>query len=142
MQHESISDLDLGWAIGLLEGEGCFGAYSDKRRPDTWTVKIQMESTDYDVVTRLNTLFLGRVWESNYPSKKKAFPLAKDSWRWSISDKQRVKTLCLLIYPHMSLRRKAQIDNVLTHCEYKSAKKRALNTFPFLDGVLSPSQPT
>ena len=114
--------LQLGWAIGILEGEGCFGTYEDKRRPDTWSVKIQMESTDSDVVERLNQIVPGRIWESNYPSKKKAFPNAKDSWRWAISDKESVKQLCELIRPHMSNRRKDQIDNVLSHCEYKRNK--------------------
>ena len=138
MQHESISNFDLGWIVGILEGEGCFGAYSDKRRPDTWTVKVQMESTDYDVVLKLNSLYSGRVWESNYPSKKKSFPSAKDSWRWAISNRHDVKALCVLVYPYMSHRRKLQIDRVLAHCEYKVNTKKSI-TSQQLEREVSPT---
>ena len=119
MLQDSLNIFETGWVVGLLEGEGSFGAYSDSRRPSTWTVKIKMESTDHDVVLRLNKLIPGRIWESNYPSKFKAFPNAKNSWRWAISDKQRVSDLIGVIYEHMSERRKLQLDKVLAHCEYK-----------------------
>lgn len=118
-----LNDFNLGWIVGILEGEGCFGAYADSRRPSTFSVKIQMESTDYDVVVRLNSLVPGRVWESNYPSKTKSFPNAKPSWRWAISDKSSVKELCIKLYPYMSERRKQQIDKVLLNCEYKRKPK-------------------
>lgn len=123
MLHESLTQFDIGWIVGILEGEGCFGAYSDKRRPTTFSVKIQMESTDHDVVLRLNKLIPGRVWESNYPSKTKNFPSAKDSWRWAISDKNSVKSVINLIYPYMSVRRQEQLNKVLSHCEYKYPRK-------------------
>jgi hypothetical protein len=121
--QQILTEFDLGWVVGILEGEGCFGTYEDKRRPSTFTVKIQMESTDYDVVIRLNSLIPGRIWESNYPSKQKAFPNAKPSWRWAISNKAKVKSLCKLIYPYMSKRRTQQIDKVLLNCEYKRNKQ-------------------
>lgn len=114
-----LSEFDLGWVVGILEGEGCFGAYQDNRRPSTVSVKVQMESTDYDVVVHLNELIPGRIWESNYPSKIKSFPNAKPSWRWAISTKSQVKELCTLIYPLMSQRRQEQITKVLSNCEYK-----------------------
>ena len=114
-----LQGFELGWAVAILEGEGCFGIYWDKRRPDTCSVKIQMESTDYDVVIKLDGLVPGRVWESNYPSKTKAFPNAKPSWRWAISDKKKVKELCELIYPFMSERRKSKIDEILKNCYYR-----------------------
>ena len=114
-----IDPFSLGWVVGILEGEGCFGAYVDKRRSDAWTVKVQMESTDQDVVLRLNSIIPGRIWESNYPSKTKSFPNAKDSWRWAVSDKTSVKDLCVMVRPYMSIRRQEQIDKVLSHCEYK-----------------------
>lgn len=123
MLLESLTPFDIGWIVGILEGEGCFGAYPDNRRPTTFSVKIQMESTDYDVVLKLNSLIPGRVWESNYPSKTKNFPNAKNSWRWAVSDKNSVKAVIELIYPHMSLRRQEQLTKVLSHCNYKYPRK-------------------
>ena len=110
---------DLGWVVAILEGEGCFGAYSDSRHPSTFYVKVQMESTDYDTVMHLNSLVPGRVWESTYPSRTKRFKNVKRSWRWALSDKESVKELCIKVYPYMSERRKQQIEFVLSHCEYK-----------------------
>lgn len=110
-----MTDLELGWIVGLLEGEGCFGIYKDKRRPTTSTVKIQMESTDKDIVDRLNLLVPGRVWESNYPAKYRAFPNAKESWRWQISDRKRVMLLIVQIYPYMSDRRKLKLDEIVDY---------------------------
>lgn len=118
-----MNDFDLGWLVGILEGEGAFVASPDKRRPSTVAVKIQVEMTDKDMIERLHSLLPhGRVWESNYPSKRKAFPNAKDSWRWAISRKDTVKELTTLIYPHMSTRRQAQLDKVLLYCSYKKEK--------------------
>lgn len=123
MPQESLTIFDLGWVAGLLEGEGCFGAYSDSRRPSTFSVKVQMESTDFDVVSKLNSLVPGRVWESNYPSKLKRFPNGKPSWRWQISDKKKVQSLLNQLKPHMSSQRILQIENVLSHCEYRFKKE-------------------
>lgn len=119
-----MTEFELGWVIGLIEGEGAFVASQDKRRPTTYSVKIQVEMTDKDMIYRLNELVPGRVWESNYPSRAKRFPNAKPSWRWAISDKQRVKQLIEITYPYMSIRRKEQMDKLLPHCEYKRKKNQ------------------
>lgn len=119
-----MNDFDLGWLVGILEGEGAFVASVDKRRPTTVNVKIQVEMTDKDMIDRIQFLLPhGRVWESNYPSKKLAFPNAKDSWRWCISRKDTVKELISIIYPHMSVRRKVQLDKLLEHCTYLKENK-------------------
>lgn len=118
-----LQGFELGWIVGLLDGEGCFGAYQDKRRPTTWAVKVQMECTDLDTVEKLNELVPGRIWESTYPSRTKNFPVVKRSWRWAISDKTKVKELCSQILPYMCKRRQTQIEFVLTHCEYKRKKQ-------------------
>jgi hypothetical protein len=30
--QQILTEFDLGWVVGILEGEGCFGTYEDKRR--------------------------------------------------------------------------------------------------------------
>lgn len=110
----SIDGINLGWLCGILEGEGCFGCYADKRRPNTYSLKIQMESTDYDVIQRVYTLLGGKVWESNYPSKYKAFPNAKPSWRWNVSSRKEVQPILNLLSGKMSKRREEQIQIMLS----------------------------
>lgn len=113
-----MNDFDLGWLVGFVEGEGTFILSQDPRRPATYTPKIQVESTDKDAITKLQSIFPGRIWESNYPSKRKHFPKAKDSWRWGISSKRECKVFGNLILPHMSTRRQTQIKKMLLGCEY------------------------
>lgn len=46
----AISDYDLGWLVGLLEGEGHFGYY-------TQTQRVVLRMTDEDVVFKCAALF-------------------------------------------------------------------------------------
>ena len=119
IRRVNINDFDKGWLVGLIEGEGCFVLSEDKRRPGTYTVKIQVESTDHDVIFRLEKLLNGNVIESNYPSKFKAFPNAKDSWRWTVSTKKQVAHVISLVYEHLSIRRKQQADRLIPYLVYK-----------------------
>lgn len=113
-----MTPFELGWVIGLIEGEGCFVKSEDKRRPGTFTVKIQVEMTDKDVIDKLNKLIPGNVVLCNYPSRRKKFPDAKDSWRWTISTKQQVKELGEQLLPHLSARRQERLKEVLEKCVY------------------------
>lgn len=115
--------INLGWLCGILEGEGAFIISKDKRRPTTYTCKIQVESTDKDVVEKIQILFPGRIWESNYPSKYKTFPNAKPSWRWAISTKRQCLLLLELIYPYMSKRRQEQLDKLRPGLIYQRRRK-------------------
>lgn len=119
----NLIDLDLGWVVGILEGEGAFVVSSDKRRPTTKNVKIQVESTDKFVIDKLYSLLGGRIWESNYPAKYRAFPNAKPSWRWCVSSKQECRVLAELIISHMSPRRQEQLNLILSNSNYVRTSK-------------------
>jgi len=122
-----LNDLSLGWVCGLIEGEGSFNVYEDKRRSGTFNCKIQVESTDFDVIETLQDALGGRIWESNYPSKYKAFPNAKPSWRWAVSSKKECESICNLIYPYMSKRRQEQINKLKPYLKYKRKFKKIDN---------------
>lgn len=119
-----MTEFELGWIVGLLEGEGTFIVSEDKRRPGTYSVKYQVEMTDKDSIDKLQSLYPGKVFESNYPSKYRRVPNAKPSWRWSLASKDKTKELGELIYPYMSERRKSQLDKCLFHSEYKRKPKQ------------------
>lgn len=112
---DSFDELTKGWIVGIIEGEGCFGLYQDKRRPNTYSIKIQVESTDQDVIDKLHRHLGGRVWESNYPAKYRAFPNAKPSWRWNVSSKKECKLVLDIIYEYLSIRRKAQAIKLIEY---------------------------
>lgn len=57
-----LTDLELAWLAGLLEGEGCFT--HSYRRGINFAPKIQLAMTDEDVVLRAQALMGGRVRSS------------------------------------------------------------------------------
>lgn len=106
----SLTDLELGWLTGLLEGEGTFlltGPPGNKHRVD---VRVWM--TDRDVVERLAELLGGlsvyeredrrehRTWSRLYGIQITGYAAAE---------------LLLIIRPHMGERRQEQIDRCLAH---------------------------
>lgn len=104
-----MTELDIAWFAGLYEGEGCLGYYVDKRGYSS--VRLYIESTDEDVIARLYTMWGGRVWESNYPSKPSHY---KSSWRWGISNRADVRRIIKEIYPYLGQRRREKCDEVLS----------------------------
>lgn len=108
-----MENLDwIAWAAGIIEGEGCLGLYQDNRRPSTYTVKIQVESTDKFVVDKVQEIFGGNIYENNAPSK---LPKYKKSWRWLVSNKQGVKQILTTIYPYLSPRRQDKANEILNN---------------------------
>ncbi len=101
---------DIAWFAGLFEGEGCLGYYPDKRKGYTGTLRLYIESTDKDIIDRIEKMWGGKVWESNYPSKPAHY---KPSWRWGLSRRKEVRAIIAAIYPYLGERRRAKCDEVL-----------------------------
>lgn len=102
-----------GWAAGIIEGEGCLGLYRKY-----YDVKIQVESTDYFVVEKLQQLYGGDLYENRAPSKLVKY---KKSWRWLVRGKENTWKVLTIIYPYLSPRRKDKADEIF---EYIKNSKR------------------
>lgn len=104
-----VNSLELGWLVGIIEGEGYIGIVRPKDRK-THRFYISVEMTDEDVVRRLHSITgKGNVnrWERpNHPEWK-------PSWIWKVQSKKDVVDLLKLIHPHMGERRTARIEEVL-----------------------------
>lgn len=113
-----MSECELWWLAGLLEGEGYFAAHTtyDKRRsnPEPYIyLRIQVTSCDLDVLTAMqNITGVGSVLGPWKTRKKNHTP----TYHWQVVRRNDVEHLMELLYPLMSIRRKKQI-------------KKALNTF-------------
>ena len=115
----SISDYDLGWLVGILEGEGCF--YLDQRwAKGTGSVRIQVKMTDEDTVNKVASLFeqiLGKPVEVRESSAN----LAKQSQPYQVSiGGQDARALMKLVVKRMSWRRRQRIWQCLNN--YKQPK--------------------
>lgn len=53
-----ISNNDLHWLAGIIEGEGCFSVSVNRKTAKTFKISVGM--TDLDVITRVSRLLHGR----------------------------------------------------------------------------------
>ena len=95
------TDIDIAWAAGFLEGEGHFDLGNQSKRASATQVTKEP-------LAQLQDLFGGSL-----RLHKKSNPNHNDCWYW-VTCGQRAVRVMTTVYPHMSTRRKLQIDNVLT----------------------------
>lgn len=94
--REEINDFDLGWFVGMFEGEGYIG--SNKSKP-----QIVIVSTDKPNLLRIQrVLGCGKV----YP--RKAVRGNKASWAWKVSVLADVIAIVEFMYPYLGARRRHQ----------------------------------
>ena len=112
MEINQMTEYQIAWLAGLLEGEGSFQTY---RRPNTYFC-VYLGSTDRDLV---ETVYI--IVGAGTMKEKKVKGNRQPQWYWAIYGKDKVRSLALAIYPYMHSRRQQQIDHILTvmECEEK-----------------------
>ena len=99
-----ISDFELGWLCGILEGEGTFGFNSGTQR-------IGLQMTDEDAVYRVASLF-ERITEGlaevHSVNRTQPNPNHKDMFGLMICG-ERARVVMRLVVNHMSYRRRQRI---------------------------------
>lgn len=101
-----ISQLDLAWLAGLLEGEGSF-----MRPPPSnpASPRVTVEMTDRDIIDRAARILQARV----DPMRSRGNPEWKPSYRITLAG-ERAASLMRLLRPLMGMRRQGQIDAALS----------------------------
>lgn len=112
-----MTQLEIGWVAGIIEGEGSFAVRS-KTNPTTGNTsrsgQIQVAMTDPDILRRLAEVTgVGHV---NGPYVR---PTDKAHWKplyhWTVSRKSDLARILLAIYPLLGERRKQRVAAVLAH---------------------------
>lgn len=101
-----LNQNDLHWLSGILEGEGYFGIMADG---DNKTFRVQVCSTDEDVIIRASKILLGynRVGVSkNKPYRKKNY------YQVNVNGKDAIAWM-MTLYSLMGIRRKARIREII-----------------------------
>ena len=77
----------VGWAAGILDGEGCISNGRRKLSPikETYSVNVSVANTDLKMLHKLKEMF-GGVISSHGGRKKK--PHYLDAWRWVLQSKR------------------------------------------------------
>ena len=111
-----MSDTELAWLAGLLEGEGAFilqRVPPTEREAARIRIKVSLQMTDRDVVEKVRDIVgLGTVRRA-----KTAKDHYKPTYQWQISAMGAVAALLQLLAPHMGMRRQQQIAACLAAVE-------------------------
>ena len=96
-----ISALDLGWAAGFLEGEGCFHWHT--------TPTITAGQVDLDPLERLQNLFGGKI----HVRRRAGKGLSKqDLFDWRVTG-ARAAGIMMTVFMLVSVRKRARIQKAL-----------------------------
>jgi hypothetical protein len=107
---EGLSDTDLAWLAGLLEGEGCFSMTVRTRYKTPYTqIVVALTMTDRDVLDRFVSIIGGH---ENVREFKDDRPNNSQAWCVHVTG-YRAADLMRLVRPLMHARRAARIDQVL-----------------------------
>lgn len=102
---------ELAWAIGILEGEGCF-SMSKRKGKEYYQCSILCEMTDEDTIMELhNVLGVGRV--SQRPTRINRKP----TWILSIQKQKDVFDTLICIMPYLSKRRLEKARKLFDYLE-------------------------
>ena len=110
-----MRDVDIAWAVGLFEGEGCIGIWKTQKDHVLPLIRLTVAMTDRDVVERFCRIVeCGRVSpEKTLRQPTKSGRPRKPVHVWQISNRADVERLLLAFRPWLGARRSAKADEVL-----------------------------
>ena len=104
---DMMTDLQIAWIAGWLEGEGYFALRGTRKQYAT----VVVDSVDEDTIRKAHTLTgVGNVYG---PYTRKNPGNKQPLWKWAITAHGDAISLMEQVLPHMSSRRARQIRAVL-----------------------------
>lgn len=104
--------MNLSWAVGLLEGEGCFSFFKRPNR-NNYQCAIICEMTDEDTIKTLQkVLGVGNI-TTRIPKKVNR----KQSWILSIQRQEDIFNTLIKIMPYLHKRRLEQAKKMYNYLE-------------------------
>jgi hypothetical protein len=112
----NLTETDIAWIAGLLEGEGYFGIdnrqrnYKVSKSPPAPFIKISM--VDEDIIQRLSKLL-----DKSYFSPSRKTVKDKQVYTLHIGEKEKVLFILEKIIPYMGVRRSERIKECISHLQ-------------------------
>lgn len=97
-----MTEIELAWLAGLLEGEGCFSYRRDRDIP-----VVEVKMTDLDVINRV-AMLVGRTVTPIPPASDRHQPQYRVRTQGDPA-----RELMRALLPHMGRRRSARIEELL-----------------------------
>ena len=105
-----MTEGEIQWLAGLLEGEGCFGAWGPIRGGRRLRAAVSLKMTDRDVVERAHALLgLETIVMTKGDSRGKGW---SDTYVWQANGAT-AERIMRLVLPYMGERRTAKINEIL-----------------------------
>lgn len=122
MALRNLSEVEIAWIAGLLEGEGSFGlgAYHsghNGNRGGVRSLRITCGMTDLDTIKKLKKTIDGGHFNLEGRKDPRRIEISKPLFVWQMSRRNDCIELLNLILPHMSARRSAKIQELLDYAE-------------------------
>lgn len=128
----TLSEFELGWIVGLLEGEGSFGVICQGGRYAS--LRLRVVSTDLDVLERAQVLVGGRI-NNHARSRRDAGRPRKQAWVLEFG-RALSEEIANAIYPFLMERRQGQLrDAALVVGEVLANRRRAKLSTPVEQSV-------
>ena len=112
-----LTETDVAWIAGLLEGEGYFGI--DNRSKDRYEISktppspfIKVSMVDEDIIQRLS-----RLLDKSYFSPSRKTVTGKQVYTLHIGEKEKVLSILQQILPYMGVRRGERITECISHLQ-------------------------
>jgi hypothetical protein len=107
-----MTQFELGWVVGIIEGEGCMAMLNNPNRTGYAYPSVKVSMTDEDTVRRLHELTgIGAFRPIPRTASTKAH--YKDQWTWAVGAESECQALLVQILPHLSERRAEAAWSVL-----------------------------
>lgn len=106
-----VEDVEIAWAAGLFEGEGCITICNVKDRHHRLPLlRLQVQMTDSDVVERFARIV---ACGSVSPELRFGRPHHKPTYRWLVSSRAECERLLLMFLPYFGERRLRRAHEML-----------------------------
>lgn len=104
-----ISDRELGWSAGIIEGEGYMALHKSQHKSKDYIYpRIVVAMTDLDVLERLQRCLGGQICGPYHYKEKN-----KPHWQWRITTTKHAVGTMMMLYPLMCGRRQERIREML-----------------------------
>jgi len=109
--------VDLAWAAGLFEGEGCITLAKNCPR-------LQLNMTDEDIVRRFHGVLGHGTVSGPWPKKGGKY---KPYWMWRVSGTELPQAILAMFWQWLSRRRRARAKEVLSVCHAAPLALQVIN---------------
>lgn len=107
------TDVDIAWAAGLFEGEGCI--YWQARSNNHGQASLQIRMTDLDVLTKfVDIVQCGKIFSRDYDQASNS---KKRVYKWNVQVRDDVIKVLNMLLPYLGERRTEKALEIFDNIE-------------------------